>query len=59
MKNSGFQNEQKIINYLQNKRFSELNKNFKKIINKSPKKIGTILCQQGAGDHINHHRQFS
>jgi len=50
MKNSGFQNEQKIIKYLQNKRFSELNKNFKKFINNSfSKQSGTIFCQQEGG----------
>ena len=35
MKNLGFKNEQKIIKYLQDKEFHNLNYNFKKLISKS------------------------
>ena len=50
MKNHGFQNEQKIIKYLHNKSFLELNKNFKKfIINSFLYYDGIIHCQQEAG----------
>jgi hypothetical protein len=50
MKNFGFKNEQKIMNYLQNKDYSNLNNNFKKLISKSFCSYeGVIHCEQEGG----------